>query len=60
MLLYQKYSIPYEYSRKSSAHSQHYQTPKACDIDDLVVNNIHYCTYLYALIQIRTYNNAYC
>ena len=27
---------------KFSAHSQHYQTPKACEIDDLV-NKCHFC-----------------
>ena len=43
----------YECIQKSSAHSQHYQTPKACDIDDIVIKNIYYCTYLYAL---RQYN----
>ena len=41
----------YEYSQKISAHSQHYQTSKSCDIDDLDNNLMYYCTYLYALSQ---------
>ena len=45
--------LPYEYSQRSSAHSQHYRTSKACEIDDLVNNNMYYCTYLYALRQPR-------
>ena len=43
--------FPYEYSPKYSAHSQHCQTPKACDIDNIVNKNMYYCTYFYALIQ---------
>ena len=41
--------FPYGYSQKSSAHSQHCQNSKFCDIDDDVINNIH--TYCYALRQ---------
>ena len=37
------------YSQKSSEHSQYYQTEKDSDIDDIVINNMYYCTYLYAL-----------
>ena len=37
----------YEYSQKSSAHSQQYQTPKACDIDDLVINNKYVLLYVF-------------
>ena len=48
--------FPYDYSQNSSAHSQHYQTPEACDIDDLVISNIYYCKYLYALTQSKQNN----
>ena len=38
------------YSCMSIAENpQYYQTPKTCDIGDLVINNKYYCTYLYAL-----------
>ena len=41
--------FPYGYSQKSSAHYQHCQTPKACDIDDIFINGMY--MYLYVLRQ---------
>ena len=45
--MFRYHIFPYEYSQKSSAHSQHYQTLKACDSDHLVINNQYVVLYVF-------------